>query len=76
MPKTRPPYPAEFRQQMVELVRAGGKGAGRVVARVRMHGADHHQLGWRRLPVKRVHDSKKPHVSLSRMLAAPKAAAP
>ena len=23
MPKTRPPYPAEFRQQMVELVRAG-----------------------------------------------------
>ena len=25
MPKTRPPYPAEFRQQMVELVRAGGK---------------------------------------------------
>ena len=25
MPKTRPPYPAEFGQQMVELVRAGGK---------------------------------------------------
>ena len=25
MPKTRPPYPAEFRQQMIELVRAGGK---------------------------------------------------
>jgi transposase len=23
MPKTRPPYPAEFRDQMVELVRAG-----------------------------------------------------
>ena len=23
MPKVRPPYPAEFRQQMVELVRAG-----------------------------------------------------
>ena len=23
MPKTRPPYPAEFRRQMVELVRAG-----------------------------------------------------
>jgi transposase len=23
MPKSRPPYPAEFRQQMVELVRAG-----------------------------------------------------
>ena len=23
MPKTRPPYPAEFKQQMVELVRAG-----------------------------------------------------
>jgi transposase len=23
MPKTRPPYPPEFRQQMVELVRAG-----------------------------------------------------
>ena len=23
MPKTRPPYPAEFRQQMIELVRAG-----------------------------------------------------
>jgi transposase len=23
MPKTHPPYPAEFRQQMVELVRAG-----------------------------------------------------
>jgi len=23
MPRTRPPYPAEFRQQMVELVRAG-----------------------------------------------------
>jgi transposase len=23
MPKTRPPYPSEFRQQMVELVRAG-----------------------------------------------------
>lgn len=23
MPKTRPPYPAEFRQQMVELVAAG-----------------------------------------------------
>ena len=25
MPKTRPPYPAEFRQQMIELVRAAGK---------------------------------------------------
>ena len=25
MPKTRPPYPAEFRQQMIELVRTGGK---------------------------------------------------
>ena len=25
MPKTRPPYPAEFRQQMIELVRACGK---------------------------------------------------
>lgn len=23
MPKTRPPYPSEFRRQMVELVRAG-----------------------------------------------------
>src|SRR5688572_17084397 len=23
MPKTRPPYPAEFRRQMIELVRAG-----------------------------------------------------
>jgi transposase len=23
MPKTRPPYPAEFRRQMVDLVRAG-----------------------------------------------------
>ncbi len=23
MPKTRPPYPSEFRQQMVELVRTG-----------------------------------------------------
>ena len=23
MPRTRPPYPPEFRQQMVELVRAG-----------------------------------------------------
>lgn len=23
MPKSRPPYPAEFRQQMVELVRSG-----------------------------------------------------
>ena len=23
MPKSRPPYPAEFREQMVELVRAG-----------------------------------------------------
>lgn len=23
MPKSRPPYPAEFKQQMVELVRAG-----------------------------------------------------
>jgi len=23
MPRTRPPYPAEFRRQMVELVRAG-----------------------------------------------------
>ncbi|HEX2218777.1 MAG TPA: IS3 family transposase, partial [Gemmatimonadales bacterium] len=23
MPKTRPPYPAEFRRRMVELVRAG-----------------------------------------------------
>ena len=23
MPRTRPPYPAEFRQQMIELVRAG-----------------------------------------------------
>jgi transposase len=23
MPKTRPPYPAEFRQQMIELVRTG-----------------------------------------------------
>ena len=27
MGKTRPPYPAEFREQMVELVRAGGKPA-------------------------------------------------
>ncbi len=27
MGKTRPPYPAEFRAQMVELVRAGGKPA-------------------------------------------------
>ena len=24
MPMTKPPYPAEFRQQLVELVRAGG----------------------------------------------------
>ena len=23
MPKTHPPYPAEFRQQIIELVRAG-----------------------------------------------------
>ena len=23
MPKTHPPYPAEFRQQMIELIRAG-----------------------------------------------------
>jgi transposase len=27
MPRTRPPYPAEFREQMVELVRAGRKPA-------------------------------------------------
>ena len=27
MGKTRPPYPAEFREQIVELVRAGGKPA-------------------------------------------------
>ncbi len=27
MPATRPPYSAEFRQQMVELVRAGRKPA-------------------------------------------------
>ena len=27
MPRTRPPYPAEFRQQIVELVRAGRKAA-------------------------------------------------
>jgi len=27
MGKTRPPYPAEFRHQIVELVRAGGKPA-------------------------------------------------
>ena len=24
MPSTKPPYPAEFRQQLIELVRAGG----------------------------------------------------
>lgn len=24
MPMTKPPYPAEFRQQLIELVRAGG----------------------------------------------------
>ena len=27
MPRTRPPYPAEFRQQIVEMVRAGSKPA-------------------------------------------------
>lgn len=27
MPRTRPPYPAEFRQQIVELVRSGSKPA-------------------------------------------------
>ena len=27
MGKTRPPYPADFREQIVELVRAGGKPA-------------------------------------------------
>lgn len=29
MPKARPPYAAEFRQQMVDLVRALGSFAGR-----------------------------------------------
>lgn len=34
MPKSKPPYPAEFRQQTVELVRAGRTPAGtRGVAR-------------------------------------------
>ena len=28
MAKTRPPYPAEFRQQMIELVRAGKRTGG------------------------------------------------
>ena len=27
MPKSRPPYPAEFRQQMIELARAGRSSA-------------------------------------------------
>ena len=26
MPRTRPPYPAEFRQQMIERVRVGPAG--------------------------------------------------
>ena len=44
MPKTKPPYPAEFRQQMVELVRAGRTPAelSREFGCTR---ADHHQLG-------------------------------
>ena len=44
MPRSRAPYPAVFRQQMIDLVRSGrslrGPGQG-----VRTHRASHPQLG-------------------------------
>ena len=49
MPKTRPPYPAEFRQQMVELV-ACRQNAGGAVARVRLLGARRSPTGSRKPP--------------------------
>jgi len=42
--KVRPPYPAEFRQQVVELVRAGALTCAALVW-VRRHRAVHHPLG-------------------------------
>lgn len=55
MPRSRPEYPSEFRQKLIELVEAGRRpgGAGQGV---RAFGADHPQLGqegpgrWRQAP--------------------------
>ena len=44
MSKTRPPYPAQFRQQMIELVRRR-QDPGGALARVRLLGPDDLQLG-------------------------------
>ena len=44
MPKTRPPYPAEFRQQMIELVR-GRQDACGAFSRVWLLGADDRATG-------------------------------
>jgi hypothetical protein len=44
MPRHRPPYPAEFRRQMVDLVRSGRTPEG-VVAGVRAVGPGDLELG-------------------------------
>ncbi len=44
MPKTRPPYPAEFRRQMVELV-AAGRTPAELSREVWLLRAEHRQLG-------------------------------
>ncbi|MCO5117076.1 MAG: transposase [Burkholderiaceae bacterium] len=44
MSKVRPPYPAEFRQQMVELVRAG-RAPAQLSREFGVTRPIHHQLG-------------------------------
>lgn len=44
MPKSHPPYAAEFRQQMVELVRAG-RSPTELAEEFGLLGSDHPQLG-------------------------------
>ena len=45
MGKTRPPYPAQFREQMVELVRSGRTPAAKRAATRRTAGVDSPRLG-------------------------------
>ena len=49
MPKTHPPYPAEFRQQIIELVRAGRTPAE--LSREFQVTAQTIRIGWVRPPV-------------------------
>ncbi len=73
MPKTRAAYPAAFRQQMIELVRAGRspEALAREFEPTAQHGRDskrNHELEYRETCLRRLRSSKIAHLNLLRWM--------